>query len=392
MSSLPLPAAKRKIRMGMVGGGRGAFIGAVHRIAANIDGQIELVCGSFSSDPQRSRDSGADLFLAPERCYGTFEEMMKGEAALPLGERMDFVSIVTPNHVHFPAAKSALEQGFAVLSDKPATFNLAEAKELGEIINRTGLLYGLTHNYTGYPLVKQARELVLAGRLGKIRKVVVEYPQGWLSTRLEESGQKQAAWRTDPARSGAAGCIGDIGTHAENLAEYVTGLKIKELAADLTTFVEGRALDDDGNILLRLENGAKGILHASQISVGEENNLNIRVYGELGGLEWHQREPNTLLVKWSDKPVEVWRTGMGYLGTIAAANTRTPPAHPEGYLEAFANIYRNFANHLRAVIDGTTPDPVSLDYPKIEDGIRGMAFIEAVVESSKNNARWTSLG
>ncbi len=389
--STAVPASKRKIRMGMVGGGRGAFIGGVHRIAANIDGQIELVCGAFSSDPQRSRDSGADLFLPPERCYGTFEEMMKGEAAMPVGERMDFVAIVTPNHVHFPAAKCALEHGFPVLSDKPATFDLAEARELESIVSRTGLLYGLTHNYTGYPLVKQARELVLSGRLGKIRKIVVEYPQGWLSTRIEESGQKQAAWRTDPARSGAAGCIGDIGTHAENLAEYVTGLKIKELAADLTTFVEGRALDDDGNILLRFENGAKGVLHASQISVGEENNLSIRVYGELGGLEWHQKEPNTLLVKWSDKPMEVWRTGLGYLGAAAAANTRTPSAHPEGYLEAFANIYRNFANHLRAGLDSAIPDQVALDYPKIEDGIRGMAFIEAAVESSKNNARWTSL-
>ena len=389
--STAVPASKRKIRMGMVGGGRGAFIGGVHRIAANIDGQIELVCGAFSSDPQRSRDSGADLFLPPARCYGTFEEMMKGEAAMPVGERMDFVAIVTPNHVHFPAAKCALEHGFPVLSDKPATFDLAEARELESIVSRTGLLYGLTHNYTGYPLVKQARELVLSGRLGKIRKIVVEYPQGWLSTRIEESGQKQAAWRTDPARSGAAGCIGDIGTHAENLAEYVTGLKIKELAADLTTFVEGRALDDDGNILLRFENGAKGVLHASQISVGEENNLSIRVYGELGGLEWHQKEPNTLLVKWSDKPMEVWRTGLGYLGAAAAANTRTPSAHPEGYLEAFANIYRNFANHLRAGLDSAIPDQVALDYPKIEDGIRGMAFIEAAVESSKNNARWTSL-
>lgn len=381
----------------MIGGGRGAFIGAIHRIAANIDGQIELVCGAFSSDPQRSRDSGADFFLPPDRCYGTFEEMIKKEAALPPNERMDFVSIVTPNHVHFPAAKCALEHGFPVLSDKPATFNLAQAKELRSIIERTGLLYGLTHNYTGYPLVKQARELVLSGLLGKVRKVVVEYPQGWLSTRLEGSsdghtgGNKQAAWRTDPARSGAAGCIGDIGTHAENLAEYVTGLKIKELAADLTTFVEGRALDDDGNILLRFENGAKGVLHASQISVGEENNLNIRVYGELGGVEWHQKEPNSLLVKWSDKPMEVWRTGMGYLGATAAANTRTPAAHPEGYLEAFANIYRNFVSHLRAVLDQTAPDPLALDYPKIEDGIRGMAFIEAAVESTANNARWTSL-
>ena len=386
-----LPAARRRIRMGMIGGGRGAFIGAVHRIAAAIDGQIELVCGAFSSDPQRSRDSGADLFLEPDRCYGTFQEMMLAEAALPPGERMDFVSIVTPNHVHFPAAKCAMEHGFHVVSDKPATFDLAEARELGEIVARTGLLYGLTHNYTGYPLVKQARELVLSGRLGMIRKVVAEYPQGWLSTRLEETGQKQAAWRTDPARSGAAGCIGDIGTHAENLAEYVTGLRIRELAADLTTFVEGRALDDDGNILLRFENGAKGVLHASQISVGEENNLSIRVYGEQGGLEWHQKEPNTLLVKWPDRPMEVWRTGMGYLSPVAAANTRTPPAHPEGYLEAFANIYRNFASHLRAVLEGSAPDPVSLDYPKIADGIRGMAFIEAVVESSRYNARWTPL-
>jgi predicted dehydrogenase len=304
---------------------------------------------------------------------------------------MDFVSIVTPNHVHFPAAKSALEHGFAVLSDKPATFNLAEALELRDIISRTGLLYGLTHNYTGYPLVKEAREIVRSGRLGKLRKVVVEYPQGWLATRIEDSGQKQAAWRTDPKRSGAAGCIGDIGTHAENLAEYITGLCIKELAADITAFVDGRLLDDDANVLLRFEGGAKGILHASQISVGEENNLNIRIYGETGGLEWHQREPNTLLLKWPDRPVEILRTGMGYLGKAAAAATRTPPAHPEGYLEAFANIYRNFANHLASVIDGTTPDAVSLDYPGIEDGIRGMAFIEAVVASSQANTRWTPL-
>ena len=320
-----------------------------------------------------------------------FEEMMKGEVLLPPEERMDFVSIVTPNHIHYPAAKCALEHGFSVISDKPATFDLEEARKLADIIARTGLLYGLTHNYTGYPLVKEARELVQSGRLGKIRKVVVEYPQGWLSTRLEETGQKQAAWRTDPKRSGAGGCIGDIGTHAENLVEYVTSLKIKELAADLTTFVEGRALDDDANILLRFENGAKGVLHASQISVGEENNLNIRVYGEVGGLEWHQKEPNTLLVKWPDKPAEVWRTGTNYLGLAAAANTRTPPAHPEGYIEAFANIYRNFAAHLRAVIEGRTPDRFVLDYPNIEDGIRGMAFIEAAVESSRNNARWTKL-
>ncbi len=381
----------RKIRYGMVGGGRGAFIGAVHRIAANMDGQIELVCGAFSSDPEKSKASGADFFLPASRCYGSYEEMIKAEAALPASERMDFIAIVTPNHMHFPPAKFALENGFHVLSDKPATFNLEESKALDAIVKKSGRLYGLTHNYTGYPLVKQAREMVHEGRLGKIRKVVVEYPQGWLATRLEESGQKQAAWRTDPTKSGAAGCVGDIGTHAENLAEYITGLKISELAADITAFVEGRALDDDANVLLRFENGAKGVLHCSQISVGEENGLNIRVYGEKGGLEWHQKEPNTLLVKWLDQPMQVYRTANGYLGAAALAAGRTPPSHPEGYLEAFANIYKNFANHIRARLAGTEPDAITLDYPKIEDGIRGMAFIEAVVASSKANAAWTKL-
>jgi len=381
----------RKIRYGMVGGGRGAFIGAVHRIAASIDQQIELVCGAFSSDPEKSKASGADFFLPPDRCYGSYEEMIKAEAALPADQRMDFLAIVTPNHVHFPPAKMALESGFHVLSDKPATFDLSEAKQLGELVKSTGQLYGLTHNYTGYPLVKEARDMIKDGKLGKIRKVVVEYPQGWLATRLEASGQKQADWRTDPKRSGAAGCVGDIGTHAENLAEYITGLKISELAADLTAFVEGRLLDDDANILLRFEGGAKGVLHCSQISVGEENNLNIRVYGEKGGIEWHQREPNTMLVKWMDQPMQVYRTANGYLGKNAAAASRTPPAHPEGYLEAFANIYKNFANHIRATMDGTTPDEITLDYPKIEDGIRGMAFIDAVVASGKANAAWTKL-
>ncbi len=383
----------RKIRYGMVGGGRGAFIGAVHRIAAAIDGQVELVCGAFSSDPEKSRASGADLFLPPARCYGSFEEMIKAEARLPLGERMDFISIVTPNHMHFAPAKMALENGFHVLSDKPATFSLAQAKELAAIVKKSGLLYGLTHNYTGYPLVKQAREMVGTGVLGKIRKVVVEYPQGWLATRIEADGQKQAAWRTDPKKSGAAGCIGDIGTHAENLAEYITGLHISELAADITAFVKGRKLDDDGNVLLRFKGGAKGILHASQISVGEENNLNIRVYGEKGGLEWHQAEPNTLLVKWLDQPMQVYRTANGYLGKAALAAGRTPPSHPEGYLEAFANIYKHFAAAISARLDGKKlpkGDPAT-DYPKIEDGIRGMAFIEAVVASSKANAAWTKL-
>lgn len=384
-----MSSAARKLRMGMVGGGLGAFIGAVHRMAAALDGQIELCCGAFSSDPQRSRDSGADLFLDPSRCYGSFGEMMQAEAALAPDKRMDFVSIVTPNHLHFPAAKAAIEHGFHVISDKPATFNLAEAVELGTLVEKSGLLYALTHNYTGYPLVKEAREVVLSGRLGRIRKVVVEYPQGWLATPLEQTGQKQAGWRTDPARSGVAGCLGDIGTHAENLAEYITGLRIKELAADLGTFVEGRRLDDDANLLLRFEGGAKGVLHASQVSAGEENNLAIRVYGELGGLEWRQQEPNTLLLKWPDRPTEVLRTGMGYLGAAAKAGTRTPPGHPEGYLEGFANIYRNFAGHLRSVIGGTEVEPAFLDYPKITDGIRGMAFIEAAVESSRHNARWT---
>ncbi len=383
----------RKIRYAMIGGGRGAFIGAVHRIAANIDGQIEIVAGAFSSELGKSKASGADLFLDPNRVYGSYDEMLKKEAALPADQRIDFVAIVTPNHVHFPAAKAALEAGFHVLSDKPATFNLAEAKKLAEIVKKTGLLYGLTHNYTGYPLVKEARELIAAGKLGKIRIVVVEYPQGWLATNLEASGQKQAAWRTDPKRSGAAGCIGDIGTHAENLAEYITGLKISELAADLTAFVKGRKLDDDGNVLLRFKGGAKGVLHSSQISVGEENNLNIRVYGEKGGLEWHQREPNTLLLKWLDQPMQVYRTANGYLGKAALAAGRTPPAHPEGYLEAFANIYKNFAGAIRARLEKRklAKDDLTLDFPTIADGVRGMAFIEAVVKSSKANAAWTKL-
>ncbi len=381
----------RKIRMGMVGGGRGAFIGAVHRIAANMDGQIELVCGAFSSDPQRSRDSGADLFLPADRCYGTFQEMIEREKALPAERRMDFLAIVTPNHMHFPPAKMALENGFHVLSDKPATFSLAEAKALGAIVKKSGLLYGLTHNYTGYPMIKQAREMIAAGALGKIRKIVVEYPQGWLATNIEATGQKQAAWRTDPKRSGAAGCIGDIGTHAENLAEYVSGLEIKELAADITAFVKGRKLDDDGNVLLRFKGGAKGILHASQISVGEENDLNIRVYGEKGGLQWSQRESNTLILKWSDKPAEIYRTASGYLGAAALAAGRVPPGHPEGYLEAFANTYKNFAATIRARLEKRKPTAIESDYPKITDGIRGMAFIEAVVASSKANAAWTKL-
>lgn len=375
--------------MGMIGGGRGAFIGAVHRMAAALDGQIELVCGAFSSDPERSRLSGEDLFLDPARVYGSYTEMITQEAALPAEVRMDMVAIVTPNHVHFPPAKMALQHGFHVVCDKPLCFNLEEAHELVRLVEETRLLFALTHNYTGYPMVKQARAMIAAGELGDIRKVVVEYPQGWLSTKLEDTDQKQADWRTDPKRSGIAGAMGDIGTHAENLAEYITGLQITELCADLTAFVPGRALDDDGNVLLRFDNGAKGVLHASQISAGEENDLNIRVYGTKGGLHWRQMEPNTLTVRWLDRPVELRRTGVGELYPAAAAAARIPAGHPEGYLEAFANIYRNVAHCLQARLQGKTPDAIHQDFPTVHDGLRGMQFIEKVVASSKSETKWT---
>jgi len=379
----------RKARFGLVGGGRGAFIGAVHRIAAAMDGRIELACAALSSDPAVARASAADLLLPADRAYGSFAEMLERERALPADRRIDFVAIAAPNHVHFPVAKAALEAGFHVLSDKPATLDLAEALALREIVRSTGRLYGLTHNYTGYPLVRQAREMIRAGALGKVRKVVVEYPQGWMATRLDPVGRM--AWLSDPAKSGAGGVVGDIGTHAENLLEYVTGLRIAELAADATAFGEGRRAPDDVNVLVRLEGGAKGVLHASQISVGEENNLSIRVYGEKGGLEWHQREPNTLLVKHLDRPTELYRTGGAYLCAAAKRATRTPPAHPEGYLEAFANVYRDFAEHVLAVAEQGRPDPLALDYPGIDDAVRGMAFIDAVMRSSAANAAWTKV-
>lgn len=372
----------------MVGGGRGAFIGAVHRMAANLDGQIELVCGAFSSSPEKSKASGEDFFLSPDRVYGSYAEMIEAEKKLPEGERMDFVSIVTPNHVHFGPAKMALENGFHVVCDKPLAFNMEEALELEKLVKETGLIFALTHNYTGYPMVKHARAMINNGDLGEIRKVVVEYPQGWLATRVEETGSKQAGWRTDPSKSGIAGAMGDIGTHAENLAEYMTGLRIKEICADLTAFVEGRQLDDDGNVLLRFDNGAKGVLHASQISVGEENNLNIRVYGEKGGLEWHQQEPNTLVAKWLDQPTQLLRTGVGELAPAATAHTRIPAGHPEGYLEAFASIYRNFAYCVQARLAGKDPDPLHADFPSVSDGVRGMKFIERVVASSNSSEKW----
>ena len=381
---------KRLLRFGMIGGGRGAFIGAVHRIAARMDGQAQLVAGAFSADAQRSRDSGADLLLEPKRVYGTYAAMAKAEAALPPDRRLDFVIIVTPNHQHFGPAKLFLEAGFNVICDKPATFNLAEAQALQKIVARTGKVFVLTHNYTGNAMVKQARDLVRAGHLGAIRKIVVEYPQGWLSTRLEATGQKQAAWRTDPRRSGAAGCIGDIGTHAENLARTITGLRIESLCAELTTFVPGRKLDDDGNILLRYRGGARGVLHASQICIGEENDLNIRVYGTKASLEWHQENSNQLVVRYPDRPREVWSRGNAYTSKSAQKAGRVPPGHSEGYLAAFGNIYREAFRAIAAEVEGR-PQPRGLDYPTIADGVEGMAFVAAAVKSSKAGAKWTRL-
>lgn len=380
----------RKLKMGMIGGGRDSFIGSVHRIAAGLDGLCELVCGTFSSVPDRSRSEGAALRLQPERAYGSFEEMIEGEKRRSEGERMDFVSIVVPNHLHFEFARRALMNGFPVVCDKPLAFSLDEARRLEAIVTQTGLPFALTHNYTGYPLVKEARDLVVSGRLGKIRKIVVDYPQGGLATRVEAAGNKRAIWRTDPARSGPANCMADIGTHAENLAEYVTGLKITELCADLTTFVEGRRLDDDGSVLLRFEGGARGILHASKICAGEENGLHIRVYGEKGGLEWHQMQPNSLTVKCLDRPVEIYRTGARYLSERARLAARLPAGHPEGFIEAFANIYRNFLLALEARLQGKAPAPEHLDFPTVHDGVRGMAFIETVVASAQSDRKWTS--
>jgi len=371
----------------MIGGGRGAFIGAVHRIAAIMDGKAELVAGAFSSDAARSKASGADLFLDETRVYGSYAEMARVEAKMPASHRLDFVVIVTPNHQHFPPAKLFLESGFNVVLDKPATFDLAEAKQLRAIVKKTKKVLVLTHNYTGNVMVKQARELVRNGSVGQIRKIVVEYPQGWLSTFLEKSGQKQAAWRTDPKRSGAAGCMGDIGTHAENLARYITGLHIESLCADLTTFVKGRKLDDDGNVLVRYQGGAKGVLHSSQISIGDENMLNIRVYGTKAGLEWRQEFPNELVVKFADQPRQIWRRGNGYLSPKVGPFTRIPAGHPEGYLEAFANIYLEAFRAISAEVEGKR-QPKDLDFPTIDDGVEGMAFIETVVKSSQRGAKW----
>jgi len=378
--------------MGMVGGGKDAFIGAIHRHAIGIDGLIELVCGALSINPDIAKDSGQSLFLAEDRIYLTFEEMIKKESQLPADKRMDFVTIVTPNFAHFAPAMMAMDHGFHVVIEKPIAFTLDEAKQLKKKQEETGKVLCLTHTYSGYPLVKQAKQMVKNGAFGKIRKVWVEYPQGWLSKLTEREGNAQAAWRTDPTKSGKSGCMGDIGTHSAHLAEYITGLKITHLCADLNVMVEGRMLDDDGNVLLKFENGAAGVLMASQVAAGEENGIKIRVYGEKGGLEWAQHEPNTMLVKWLDQPTQIYRAGGNYgdrLSSFATHNSRTPGGHPEGYLEAFANIYRNFALTLGAKMDGKEPTAEMLDFPGVEDGIRGMAFIDNVVLSSKSDQKWT---
>lgn len=378
----------RKLKMGMIGGGKNAFIGAIHRIAANMDGLVELHCGAFSSNPEISKESGKALFLPEAKCYDSYEKMIQTESELPIGQRMDFVTIVTPNFAHFAPAMMALNHGFHVLIDKPMTLSLDEAKQLQQKVKETGLILCLTHTYSGYPMVKQARKMVTDNDFGKIRKVIVEYTQGWLNSLFENEGNKQAVWRTDPAKSGISGCMGDIGTHAAHLAEYISGLKITQLCADINIVVEGRKLDDDGNVLLKFDNGANGILVATQIATGEENGLKIKIYGEKGGLEWHQMEPNSLIIKWSNAPTQIYRTGNGYLSNIAMANSRTPSGHPEGYLEAFANLYKNFALTLSSKLEGKEPNPEILDFPSVDDGVRGMAFIENVIASGKSDQKW----
>ena len=378
--------------MGMVGGGQDAFIGAIHRLAANMDGLIELKCGALSIKPETAIASGKALFLQESRIYLTYEEMIKAEAALPADEKIDFVTIVTPNFAHFAPAMMALDYGFNVVIEKPMTFSLEEAKLLQQKVDETGLILCLTHTYSGYPMVKQAKAMVKEGKLGRIRKVWVEYPQGWLSTLSEREGNAQAVWRTDPKKSGKSSVMGDIGTHAAHLAEYITGAKITEVCAELNTLVEGRIMDDDGAVLLKFDNGCKGVLMASQVAAGEENALKIRVYGENGGIEWLQHDPNTLKVRWLNEPTQILRAGSNYshLSSFATHNCRTPGGHPEGYLEAFANIYRNFALTLGCKLEGTAPTAEMLDFPSVEDGVRGMAFIDNVVASSQSDKKWTT--
>ncbi len=376
--------------MGMVGGGRGAFIGQVHRMAANLDGKIELVAGAFSSDPEKSKLSGQDFFIDPDRAYGSYEEMAKAEAAREDG--IDFVSIVVQNHLHFAVAKCFLDAGINVICDKPLTVDLQQAKELKRIVEDSGLIFALTHNYTGYPMVKEARRMVKDGELGRLLKIVTEYPQGYAVGDVEGEGSGAIAnWRADPKIAGKSNCMGDIGTHAHNLTKYITGLEIDELAAELTAFIPGRELDDDGNCLVRFTEGVKGIIYASQISNGDENNLNIRVYGTKASLEWHQENPNELIVKFANAPRKTYRRGNDYLGAAAQENSRTPFAHPEGFIEAFANVYLAAAKAISDQIDGTPPPGEGYDFPTVDDGVAGVAFIAACVESSQKNASWTKL-
>ncbi len=381
--------ANRKLRIGMIGGGKDAFIGAVHRLAFNMDGQAELVAGSLSVNAEVAVESGNLLYLDPERIYTDYKVMLEKEAAMPADKRLDIITIVTPNFVHFDPAMMALDKGFNVVIEKPITFSLEQAKQLKQKVEETRLSLLLCHTYTGYPMVKQAKQLIKSGMFGKIRKVFVEYPQGWLSTFLEKTGQAQASWRTDPKKSGAAGSMGDIGTHAFNLAEYITGLQVTEMCAQLNIVVEGRMLDDDGAAFLKFDNGSTGVLIATQVAAGEENNIKIRVYGEKGGLEWKQEDANTLLVKWLDKPTEIYRTGSGYLSSFSSHNCRVPAGHPEGYLEAFGNLYRNFILTLKAKVNGEEVKEEYLDFPSVNEGIRGMAFIENVVKSGQSNEKWT---
>ena len=382
---------RQKIRIGMVGGGRDAFIGDVHRIAMRMDDRAELVCGAFSSTKQKSLESGSDLLIDQDRAYGTYREMFRKESKLPVDERMQVVVIVTPNNMHYPIAMAALDGGYHVICDKPMTTTLDEAINLEKKVKQNKRLFCLTHNYTGYPMVKEARNLIQSGKLGAIRRVVVEYPQSWLATRMETAGNKQAAWRTDPRRSGASGCMGDIGSHCHNLAEYITGLKVEEVCADLTIFIKGRPLDDDGSVLLKFNKNARGVIWASQIAVGEENGVNIRVYGEKGGIKWNQEAPNSLYVHYLNKPTEIHRTGNEYICEEAGKVTRLPSGHTEGFYEAFANIYNNFMN---AVIDSVAGEIVNVDkydFPTAKDGVRTAKFLNAVVSSSKSEDKWIPL-
>ncbi len=381
-----------KIRMGMIGGSLDGFIGSVHRMAAALDGTIELVCGAFSSNPEKSIETGSSLSLPSERIYASYEEMILQEALLPAEKRMQFVSIVTPNFLHARPASLALEQGFHVLCEKPLALSLTEANDLERQAKETGLLFGVTHNYTGYPMVKEAKQLIQSGRLGKLRKVIVEYPQGWLADPIENGGQKQASWRTNPSQAGISCCVGDIGTHAAHLAEYVTGLTIQEISADISTFVDGRPLDDDANILLRFNHGVKGVLIATQVAQGEANELKIRIYGENAGLEWLQSNPNFLRLKQNDQPEQILQAGSNhsYLSEQTLAHCRVPGGHPEGYLESMANIYRNFAAAIHKAERKDTPDPM-LDFPSIADGVSGMKFIETAIASGKQNSKWLSI-